>query len=159
MACSYSLRGFIEAIRLRGPSGGRHILLLGTRAKHLDAPRDRLQLRIRLHGRFEGRQRLGFARERQQRLALTDERRYVTGIRLQNAIEARDRRLEVLPRKFEITHRRVARIKLRRPLEDRLKSGLCAPEIAGLEPAPRGFMFLQQIGLTRDRAAERVGNR
>ena len=144
--------GLVEAIRLRGPSGGRHILLLGTRAQHFDPPRDRLQLRIRLDGRLEGRQRLGFARERQQRLAAADERRHVAGIRLQHAIEARGRRLEVLSRKIEIAHRRVARIELRRPLEDRLKSGLGAPEIAGLEPAPRGIVFLKQIGLRADRA-------
>ena len=37
-------RGFVEAIRLRGPPGGRHVLLLRAGAQHFDAARDRLQL-------------------------------------------------------------------------------------------------------------------
>ena len=55
-------RGLVEAIRLRGPAGGRHVLLLRAGAQHFDAPRDRLQLRIELDGRLERGQRLGFAR-------------------------------------------------------------------------------------------------
>ena len=144
---------FVESAGLRGLAGGRDVFLRRFRLQHLDAPADVGQRGIAAQRGFEIHQRFRLFRFREHRFPAADECRHIIGAIGQHVIEMLQGRVVVFARERHVSKRRLARIKRRRALQERLKTFFRLTQIARLEKLPPGVVG----GL--ERVQPRIGRR
>ena len=130
------LNRLVGAAGTRGLTRPRDDLLRAAEPHHLDAARDLGQRRIGGDGRLERGHGLVLPVEGEQCLPAADQRRDISRVSLQRAIEPRQRRSGILARKLEIAERRFRRIKGGRRLQRGRKLPLRIIQIARLQESP-----------------------